>query len=122
MRMRKVSPVVSNDSAGGQWMPWYCADAQASLGLRCPHMPEDTFLHVMVTSQVIWSLSQRQRKKMKLAEAKTLLQKAMTLNILPASTWRTFIQRCVDTAPCDVNDACPLGFILIKIRQQCSDH
>ena len=22
-----------------------CADAQAGLGLRCPHMPEDTFSH-----------------------------------------------------------------------------
>ena len=38
--------VVSNDSVSGQWRPWsYCADAQANLGLLCPHMPEVTFWH-----------------------------------------------------------------------------
>ena len=36
----------SNDSVSGQWRPWSdCADAQADLGLRCPHMPEGTFSH-----------------------------------------------------------------------------
>ena len=38
--------VISKDSVNGQWRPWSdCADAQADLGLRCPHMPEYTFLH-----------------------------------------------------------------------------
>ena len=38
--------IVSNDSVCGQRMPWSdYADAQADLGLRCPHMPEETFLH-----------------------------------------------------------------------------
>ena len=33
--------VVSSASFSGQWRPWSdCADAQADLGLRCPHMPE----------------------------------------------------------------------------------
>ena len=37
---------VSNDCVSGQWMPWSdCADALADLGLRCPHLPEDMFLH-----------------------------------------------------------------------------
>ena len=54
LRMRKVSSgpwlsvhsVVSDDSISGQWRPWWdCADAQAGLGFRCPHMPEDTFSH-----------------------------------------------------------------------------
>ena len=32
--------VVSYDSDSGQWRPWSdCADAQADLGLPCPHMP-----------------------------------------------------------------------------------
>ena len=35
--------IVPNDSVSGQRRPWSdCADAQAVLGLRCPHMPEDT--------------------------------------------------------------------------------
>ena len=35
--------IVSNDSICGQRRRWSdCADAQADLGLRCPHMPEDT--------------------------------------------------------------------------------
>ena len=38
--------VVSNDSVSGQGKPWSdCADAQADMGLRCPHMPEDKFPH-----------------------------------------------------------------------------
>ena len=33
----------------GQWRPWSdCAIMQTDMGLRCPHMPEDTFLHVAV--------------------------------------------------------------------------
>ena len=36
--------VVSNDSVSGQGVPRSdCADAQADLGLHCPHMPKDTF-------------------------------------------------------------------------------
>ena len=35
---------VCNDSVCGQWRPGSdCADAQADLGLSCPHMPENTF-------------------------------------------------------------------------------
>ena len=52
-----IHSIVSNDSisgqwrprsdcASGQWRPWSdCADAQSDLGLRCPHMLEDTFSH-----------------------------------------------------------------------------
>ena len=40
------SSVVSTDSVSGQWRPWSdCADAQADLGLRSPHMPDDPFSH-----------------------------------------------------------------------------
>ena len=55
LRMRKVSSgslfsidifCMSNNSVSWQRMPWSdCADAQAGLGLRCPHMPEDTLSH-----------------------------------------------------------------------------
>ena len=39
-----ICSMVSIDSVNGQWRPWSdCADAQADLGLCCPHMPEDTF-------------------------------------------------------------------------------
>ena len=39
-----IHSVVSNDSVSGQWRPWSdCADAQADLGLRCPHTPKDIF-------------------------------------------------------------------------------
>ena len=39
-----IHSVVSNDSVSGQWRLWSdCADAQADLGLRCTHIPEDTF-------------------------------------------------------------------------------
>ena len=32
--------IVSNDSISGQWRPWSgCADAQADLGILCPHLP-----------------------------------------------------------------------------------
>ena len=38
--------IVSNESVSGQWRPWSdCADGQADLGIRCPHMPEYTFSH-----------------------------------------------------------------------------
>ena len=38
--------IISNDFVSGQWRPWSdCADAQADLGLRCPHMPENTYSH-----------------------------------------------------------------------------
>ena len=41
-----IHSVVSNDSVSGQWRPWLgCANAQADQGIRCPHMPEDTFSH-----------------------------------------------------------------------------
>ena len=41
-----IHSVVTEDSAGGQWRPWSdCAYAQSDLGLRCPHLPEDTFLY-----------------------------------------------------------------------------
>ena len=49
-RPEKCSPlkhyIVSKDSVCWQRRPWSdCADAQADQGLRCPHMPEDTFSH-----------------------------------------------------------------------------
>ena len=38
--------IASNDYVSGQQRPWSdCADAQADLGLGCPHMIEDTFSH-----------------------------------------------------------------------------
>ena len=41
-----IHSVVPNDSVSEQWRSWsYCADALADLGLRCPHMSEDTFSH-----------------------------------------------------------------------------
>ena len=41
-----VHSVVSNDTVSGQHMPWSdCANAQADLDFRCPHMPEDSFSH-----------------------------------------------------------------------------
>ena len=41
-----IQSVVSNNSVIGQWRPWSdCADAQSDLGLRCPHLPGDTFSH-----------------------------------------------------------------------------
>ena len=71
LHMRKVSSrpllsahfVVSNDSGSRQRKSWSdCADAQADLGLRCPHMPEDAFLHgatmhVNYKSTFKWPLS-----------------------------------------------------------------
>ena len=41
-----IHSVISHDSVSGQWRSWSaCADAQADLGLRCRHMPIDTFSH-----------------------------------------------------------------------------
>ena len=38
--------VVPNDSVRGHLRSWSaCVDAQVDLGLRCPHMPKDTFSH-----------------------------------------------------------------------------
>ena len=45
--------VISNDSYRGQWRSWSdCADAQADLGLRCSHMPEDMFSLSAVNAQI----------------------------------------------------------------------
>ena len=39
-----IHSVVFNISVRGHGRPWSdCMDVQADLGLRCPHMPEDTF-------------------------------------------------------------------------------
>ena len=41
-----IHVVVFNDSVNGQWRSWSdCTDEQADLGLRCPYMPKDMFLH-----------------------------------------------------------------------------
>ena len=41
-----IHSVVFNDFISGQWRPWSdCMNVQADLGLRCPHMPKDTFSH-----------------------------------------------------------------------------
>ena len=64
LRIRKVPPesllfidfVVSNGSVSRQWRPRSdCASAQSDLGLHCPYMPEDMFLHDM--AQLINTLS-----------------------------------------------------------------
>ena len=42
-----IHSVVSSDSVSRQWRPWSnCMDMQADLGLCCPQMLEDMFLHV----------------------------------------------------------------------------
>ena len=42
-----IYSIVSKNSVSGQRSPRSdCADAQSDLGLRCPHMPGDTFSHV----------------------------------------------------------------------------
>ena len=39
-----IHSIVSNGSISGQQRPCLdCADAQAELGLRCPHMPDESF-------------------------------------------------------------------------------
>ena len=44
-----IRSLVSNDYVHGHWWPCSdCSNAQADLGLRCPHIPEDTFLHCAV--------------------------------------------------------------------------
>ena len=64
LRMRKVSSehlllIVtvkeSNDSVSGQARLWSdCADVQADLGLRCPHMPKYTFSLVEAHRTVVF--------------------------------------------------------------------
>ena len=51
--------VVSNDSVSGQERPWSaCADAQADLGLCCPHMPEEYFCMgrpiLIIIKKTVW--------------------------------------------------------------------
>ena len=42
----QIHSIVSYDSVSGQRRPRSdCADAQADLGLRCSHVPEDMFSH-----------------------------------------------------------------------------
>ena len=91
LRMRKVSSglyspfihsVVSNDSVSGKRMLWSdCADAQAGLGLRCPHMPEDTFSHGTV--QPITSYPCLMNKKIFLLD-RNALQSIYSVSIRPA--------------------------------------
>ena len=41
-----IQYMVFSDSVNGKRWPWSdCANAQADLGLRCPHLPDDTFSH-----------------------------------------------------------------------------
>ena len=41
-----IHSIVSNDSVSGQRRPWSdSADTKADLGLRCLHIPENTFSH-----------------------------------------------------------------------------
>ena len=48
--------VVSNDSVSGQRRPWsYCADAQADLRPRCPHMPEGTLFSWRIHFWIVWA-------------------------------------------------------------------
>ena len=43
-----IYSIVSNESVSGQQRPWSdCADAQADLGLRSPHISEDKFSHAI---------------------------------------------------------------------------
>ena len=62
-----IISLVSSDYVSGQRRPWSdCASAQSDLGLRCPHMPEDTFLpgearinnHIPLIPAVLWSIIQ----------------------------------------------------------------
>ena len=67
LRMRRVSgPLLTITTFhnihfdSGQWRPWSeCADSQADLGRRCPHIPEDirTLWHEIVYSKALsgWS-------------------------------------------------------------------
>ena len=51
-----IHSIVSSDSVSGLRRPWSdYADAQADLGLRCPHMPEDIFSHDAVLLEFILS-------------------------------------------------------------------
>ena len=51
-----IHSIVSNNSTSGQWRPWSdCADAQADLGLRCPHMPKDMFTHGAIHTGEQWT-------------------------------------------------------------------
>ena len=60
-----IYSVISNNSFSGRWRHWSdCADSQAGLGLRCPHLPEDTFVFCLTRpilcnltttdQQIIW--------------------------------------------------------------------
>ena len=50
----------SNDSVSGQWRSWSdCADAQADLGLPCPHMPEDAFYLREHPNQLVCFMNKR---------------------------------------------------------------
>ena len=41
-----IHSIMSIDYASGQRRPWSdCVDTQVDLGIRCPHMLEDTFTH-----------------------------------------------------------------------------
>ena len=52
-----ILSVISNDSVGGQWRPWSdCANAQSDLGLRCPHVLNDSFSHDTVHKLSSWRL------------------------------------------------------------------
>ena len=58
--------VVSNDYVGGQrrlWSDW--ADAQADLGLRCPHMPEGMFPYGVAQMRSVFLLAGIRRDAMK---------------------------------------------------------
>ena len=53
-----IYSVISNDSFSGRWRHWSdCADSQADLGLRCPHLPEDTFFFFCLTRSILCNLT-----------------------------------------------------------------
>ena len=54
-----IHSVVSNDSVSGHWRPWSdCMNAQADLGPRCPHMPEETFSHIAAHMYLLFTTEQ----------------------------------------------------------------
>ena len=69
-----IHSIVPNDSVSSEWRPWSdCADTQAELGHRCPHMPEDIShgtVHLLLTesqseSQNRLYLCKKKKKKKK---------------------------------------------------------
>ena len=101
-----IHSVVSNNCVSTQWRLWSdCADARADLGLRCPHMSEETFSHgEIITIMLIDTLLGFSKNKNMLNQRFCRLKLCFPFNVqlvnITESIFARFELMCICLASC----------------------